>query len=318
MALLRKASRRLRTLSHRDRFERDLEEEMKFHEDMQTAKHVQEGMAPAEARALARRELGSADRFKDEVRDVRGVTWLDDIRRDVTFALRSLRRSPGFTAIAVLCLALGIGANAAIFSVINAVLLRPLPYAEPDRLVRAYETSSSFGGHGSVSPANFQDWQQQAPDLAHLTAWVAASVSLQGSAQPERIQVVAATSDLFALAGVRPLAGRPFGPGSSTKQGEVLVLGEKLWRRRFGGDPAVVGRTARIDGTSYTILAVMPAAFDFPPSAAADAWALFDPSPAVRKNRGGHFLGVAGRLRPGVSATQAQAQLQQVAARLER
>ncbi len=314
----RKAGNRLQTFSDRRRFEDDLDEEMRFHLEMEAAKHVEAGMDPEAASALARRRFGPADRFKDEVRDVRGVTWLDDIRRDVTFALRSLRRSPGFTVVAVLCLALGIGANAAIFSVINAVLLRPLPYAEPDRLVRAYETSDSFKGRGSVSPANFQDWQQQTPDLTHLTAWVAASVSLQGSAQPERIKVVAGTPDLFALAGVRPLAGRTFGPGSSTKQGEVVVLGEKLWRRRFGGDPAVVGRTARIDGTPYTILGVMPAAFDFPPNASADAWALFDPGPDVRKNRGGHFLGVAGRLRPGVSVAQAQAQLQQVAARLKR
>jgi predicted permease len=314
----RKAGSRLQTFSGRGRFENDLDEEMQFHLEMEAAKHVEEGMAPDAAAALARRQFGPADRFKDEVRDVRGVTWLDDIRRDVVFALRSLRRSPGFTAVAVLCLALGIGANAAIFSVINAVLLKPLPYAEPDRLVRAYETSKTFNGHGSVSFPNFHDWGGQISSLEHLTAWTAASVALQGSAEPERIRVVAGTSDLFALVGTRPLHGRGFAPGSTTKQGEVLVLGEKLWRRRFGGDPAVVGRAVRIDDTPYTVLGVMPAAFDFPPNEAADAWALFDPSPGARKNRGSHMLGVAGRLRPGVPVERAQAELQQVAARLER
>ena len=162
---------------------------MRFHLEMEAGKHEARGMAPEAARALARREFGQVDRFKDEVRDVRGVTWLDDIRRDVRFGLRSLRRSPGFTLVAVLCLALGIGANAAIFSVINAVLLRPLPYAEPDRLVRVYETRGDEGRTGSVSVPNYLDWQAQNSGFQDLAAWLAGNRNLQGSGGTERIRV---------------------------------------------------------------------------------------------------------------------------------
>jgi putative ABC transport system permease protein len=320
MPMLKKAANRLHTLADRGRFESDLDDEMRFHLEMEAARHVERGMSPGEAGALARREFGQIDRFKDEVRDARGVTWFDDLRRDLRFGLRSLRRSPGFTMVAVLCLTLGIGANAAIFSVLNAVLLRPLPYAQPDRLVRAYETyGGASGGQGSVSYANFHDWQEQTSGFERMAAWTEASLTLQGASEAERIKVTAATADLFPLLGVRPLLGRTFGDGQATTgKGEVVVLGEKLWRRRFGGDPSLLGRTIQLDGAPYTVLGVMPASFDFPPNGAADAWGFFDPSPAVQKNRKSHFLGVVGRLKPGVSAEQSLAQLQQVASRLER
>ena len=313
--LKKKASHRLHSLTARGQFESDLDEEMQFHLEMETAKNVERGLRPVEARELAERQFGPADRFKDEVRDVRGVTWIDDVRRDVRFGLRSLRRSPGFTVVAVLCLALGIGANAAIFSVLNAVLLRPLPYAEPDRLVRAYETFGGGKRQGSVSMANFLDWQAQTPGFERLAAWTEVSLNLQGGGSPERIPVVAGTADLFSLLGVPPLAGRTFG---KRETGNVIVLSEKLWRRRFGGDRSLVGRTIQLDGEIYTVLGVMPAAFTFPPDSVADAWGYFDPSPQTRKNRSGHMLGVVGRLKPGVTVAQSLAQLRQVAARLEK
>ncbi|HEY4588109.1 MAG TPA: ABC transporter permease, partial [Thermoanaerobaculia bacterium] len=156
---------------------------------------------------------------------------LDDFRRDAAFSLRSLRRSPAFTLVAVLCLALGIGANAAIFSVLNAVLLRPLPYAEPERLVRAYETLSGGGRRGSVSFANFLDWREQGTGFERLAAWAEGSFTLQGAGgQPEQIPVIAGTAGLFQLLGARPVAGRVFSARGET--GNVVVLSEKLWRRR--------------------------------------------------------------------------------------
>jgi putative ABC transport system permease protein len=274
---------------------------------------------PEEARALARREFGQVDRFKDEVRDVRGVTWLDDIRRDVRFGLRSLRRSPGFTVVAVLCLALGIGANAAIFSVINAVLLRPLPFAEPDRILRVYETRGDEGRTGSVSVPNYLDWLAQNSGFQDLAAWQAGSHNLQGNGGAEHIQVLEATPNLFVILGAPPLLGRAFLPGQDEPGRErIAVIGEGLWRRRFGADPSLLGRAIQLDGAPYTVIGVMPAGFDFPPGQEThDAWTLYQPSAQQKAARGSHFLAVAGRLKPGVSLDQASAQLKAVAARIE-
>ena len=321
MPLLRKASRRLQTLSDRDRFERDLEDEMKFHLEMETAKHVEQGMSPEEARTLARRELGPVDRFKDEVRDARGVTWMDDLRRDVRFGLRSLRRSPAFTLVAVLCLALGIGANAALFSVINAVLLRPLPFPEPERLVRAYETTADSGTSGVAIP-NYRDWAAQSTAFEALTAWVRGSRNLQQSGEAQRIRTVETTPNLFKMLRASPLRGRVFIPGQDEPgRSPIIVISEALWRQRFGGDPALVGRAIRLDGSPYTVIGIMPASFAFPPLAreATEAWLLYEPNPPLlAESRSAHFLNVAGRLKPGMSLEQASAQLQQIAARIEK
>jgi putative ABC transport system permease protein len=321
MPLFRKASRRLQTLSDRDRFERDLDDEMKFHLEMETAKHVEQGMSPEEARALARRELGPVDRFKDEVRDVRGVTWLDDLQRDVRFGLRSLRRSPAFTLVAVLCLALGIGANAALFSVINSVLLRPLPYPEPERLVRVYETMADSGPGGGAAVPNYRDWAAQSTAFEALTAWVRGSHNLQLSGEAQRIRTTEATPNLFRMLHARALRGRVFVPGQDEPgRSPVVVISEALWRQRFGGDPSLVGQAIRLDGAPYTVIGIMPASFAFPPLSreATDAWLLYEPQPVLAQSRSAHFLNVAGRLKPGSSLEQASAQLKQIAARIEK
>jgi hypothetical protein len=326
MRAFRKVTNRINALADRGSFERDLDDELKFHLEMETAKNVEQGMSPAAARTQAVRALGPVDQFKDEVRDARGVTWMDDVGRDVRFGLRSLRRSPAFTLVAVLCLALGIGANAALFSVINAVLLRPLPYAEPDRLVRIYESWNEGRGQGSVSVPNFRDWREQVPGFSQLAAWQAGSFNLQEAAgtpestEPERLQSVAATANLFNVLGVRPLRGRAFAPGQDQPgRDSVAVVSERLWHERFGADPSLVGRTIRLNGVPHTVVGVMPAAFDFPPGGAkTDVWTLFHPGERDANTRGNHFLAVLGRLREGVSLEQASAQLRGVAARIEK
>jgi putative ABC transport system permease protein len=311
-----KIQRRVKTLANREEFESDLDEEMRFHLEMETRKHIESGMTPAAARARAEREFGGVERFKDEVRDVRGVTWMDDMMRDVRFALRSLRRSPAFTVVAVLCLALGIGANAAVFSVLNAVLLRPLPYPEPDRVVRIYETMESFG-QGSVSLPNYRDWVEQSTGFSQLAFWANSSRNLVGSGGAERIMTVETTPNLFALLGVPPLRGRAFDPAQDDpRKARIAVVSEAFWRSRFGADPALVGRPVQLDGAPYTVVGIMPEGFDFPPGGTkADAWLLFN-DPRAEAARGAHMLGVAGRLKPGVSQEQATAQLKQVADRL--
>jgi putative ABC transport system permease protein len=155
MPSLRRFARRMRLLLGRRAFERDLEDEMRFHVEMQAAKHVERGMSPGEARAVAEREFGAFTPHKEYVRDARGLTWVDDLARDTRFSLRTLRRAPGFVTVAVLCLGLGIGANAAIFSAVNAVLLKPLPYADPDRLVELHETFTFGGGHSAATPRSW-------------------------------------------------------------------------------------------------------------------------------------------------------------------
>jgi predicted permease len=320
MPLLRHLNKRARTLADRRRFESDLEDEMKFHLEMETEKNMEKGMSPAEARARAERDFGRVDNLKDEVRDARGVTWLDDLRRDVRFGLRSLRRSPGFTIVAVLCLALGIGANAALFSVLNAVLLRPLPYPEPDRLVRIYETMEAFG-QGSVSGPNYLDWVAQSTGFESLAAWVRGSRNLQEKGNAERIRTVEATPNLFRmLHAPRPLRGRFLTPGTDVLgRDKVAVVSESFWRRRFAADPSLVGKSIQLDGAFYTVIGIMPDSFTFPALAreATEAWLLYE-APTYGNERGAHFLAVHGRLKPGVSLEQATAQLVQVAARIEK
>jgi hypothetical protein len=245
MKTLRQLARRIRLLLGRRAFERDLEDEMRFHVEMQAAKHVERGIAPDEARSMAAREFGMITRHKEEVRDARGLTWADDLGRDVRFSLRTLRRAPGFVAVALLCLGLGIGANAAIFSVVNAVLLKPLPYPEPERLVELHETFKFGGGQeawGAVSWPNFVDWREQATGFEQLAGYAWGNVSLRGAERPERLNAVSGTANLFTLLGVRPMLGRTYAPGEDQPGHErVAVLSEPLWRQAFGADSSLVG-----------------------------------------------------------------------------
>jgi putative ABC transport system permease protein len=249
----------------------------------------------------------------------RGAGWLEDLGRDVRLGLRSLLRAPAFSIVAVLCLALGIGANAALFSVLNAVLLRPLPYTEPDRLVRIYEKMST-GGQGSVSFLNFQDWQTQGTGFTGLAGYEMASRNLQGSDAPERIRACETMPGLFSILRVPPLLGRTFQGGTDEPgRDAVAVVSEELWRTRFGADPSLVGRTVRLDGLPHTVIGVMPRAFDFPPGGnATDVWLLHQVDEGRQSNRGAHYLSVIGRLKDGTSLEAATAQLVTVAARLEK
>ncbi|HJX28540.1 MAG TPA: ABC transporter permease, partial [Thermoanaerobaculia bacterium] len=246
------------------------------------------------------------------------MTGIEDLGRDIRLGLRSLLRSPAFATVAILCLALGIGANAALFSVLNAVLLRPLPFAEPDRLVRIYETMSQ--GQGSVSFPNFIDWQKRTTGFTQLAAYQMASRNLQGGDEPERIRAVEATPELFSLLRVSPLRGRAFAPGTDQPgRDPIAMISEELWRSRFGADPSLVGRTIRLDGLPHTVIGIMPGWFDFPAGGnATDVWVLHDPVEDLRNGRGAHYLSVVGRLKDGVSLEQATAQLVTVAAQIEK
>ncbi len=239
---------------------------------------------------------------------------MNTLLQDLRYALRLLIKSPGFSLIAILTLALGIGANTAIFSVVNAVLLRPLPLAEPARLVELFESKPFPAGFlGSVSAANLRDWREQNTTMEGLAASQGQSFALQGKNSPERVSGEVVSTNYFQVLGARPLLGRTFlededRAGATT----VFVISEGLWRARFSADPAIVGRSVSLDGRACTVIGVMPESFRFP-SARCQLWAPLVLTPPEWAARGNHGLQVIGRLRAGASLAQAQANLTAVA-----
>jgi putative ABC transport system permease protein len=239
--------------------------------------------------------------------------------QDMRYGMRMLMKRPGFTLIAVFTLALGIGANTAIFSVINGVLLRPLPYAESDRLVRVYEKRLKLGRQrNSVSAPDFFDWRNRNrvfEDLAAYTPW---STNLTGGEEPERLMGTVTTASLFSVLGVHPALGRAFLPEEDQPNGNrVVVLSHHLWQRRFGSDPGIVGKPIVLNGNPYTVVGVMPAGFEFP-SKETELWATLGLDPSNQEGRGSHFLDVIARLKPGVTLQQAQTNMDTVAGELEK
>ncbi|HET7563752.1 MAG TPA: ABC transporter permease, partial [Gemmatimonadaceae bacterium] len=243
---------------------------------------------------------------------------METLIHDLRLAFRSLRKTPGFTLIAVLCLALGTGATTAIFSVVNAVLLRPLPYPQPEQLVRIYEASTVKAGfHGSVAPANFLDWRRENTVFAQLAEYNTVSVNLQSDAAPERLSATTASANLFSMLRVKPELGRTFLPNEDQPgAARVAVLSDALWRTRFGADRGIIGRTITLDDQQVTVVGVMPPDFSFPATSQIDLWVprIFTADQA--STRGSHYLAVVGRLKPGVTLDAARAQMKQIAARI--
>jgi len=237
--------------------------------------------------------------------------------QDIGYFFRAVGKAPGFFAVAVLTLALGIGANTAIFSVINSVLLRPLPFHEPDRLVRLFETEAAPGRYPFAGP-DYVDWQAQNKTLeaSALFTWYRRT-KVSGSGQPESASNVQAESSFFSVLGVRPLLGRTFTPGEGASGGaRVAVISFGFWQRHFGGDAGVVNRRIELDAESYTVVGVMPSWFNYPRNA--EIWTPLDMSPQNLGARGNHSYLALARLKPGISAAQAQADLQVIASRLEK
>ena len=245
------------------------------------------------------------------------MTQLDALLHDVRYVLRQLRRAPAFTLVAVLTLALGVGATTAIFSAVHAVVLRPLPFDEPDRLVRVYESSPSTSAADEVSPKVFAAWRAGTRAFARMTAIETRSATLvDRTARPEQVAMLRTTADYFPLLGVRPLLGRAFTrdedrPGAN----HVLVLGHRYWLRRFGGDPAVVGRSVLLDAVPHTVIGVMPATLE-PPTGVADLWTPIAFTPEQETSVTVGYLDVVARLRPGTTMAVAQADAEAVMRRI--
>jgi putative ABC transport system permease protein len=325
MTLWSRVSSWLRATVRRSRVESEMDAELRFHMEAYAEDLVRGGVPREAALRRARLEFGGIENTKEECREARGVHFAETLLQDVRYGVRTMRRAPGFTLTAVLALALGMGANTAIFSVVNAVLLRPLPYEKPDRLMQVWHTppQKSFPGMPifTVSPANFLDWRTQNHSFEGMAAYGFGRYTITGSGHPETLRVVAATHGLLAILHAQPLLGRGFldGEYESGHEHEVL-LSYGLWRSYFAGNPDIVGKNIQLNGQAFTVVGVMGAEFDFPvsgdPDARAQMWkpmAWTDHERAVRDNRN---YGVIARLKDGVTLKQAQAELDAISNRL--
>ena len=238
---------------------------------------------------------------------------------DLRYAFRQLIKSPGFTVVAILTLALGIGACTAIFSVVNAVLLKPLEFPEPDRLVIIRETQLPQFPEFSVAPPNYLDWKTQSKSFEQMAAYTSADLNLTGDAEPERLTGVKATAEYFKTYGIKPVLGRTFLPEEDAPgKNRVVVLSYPFWQRLFGGTADVIGRPVQLNGEPYTIVGVAPRGFGL--ASKVDAWVpmAFDPEETANNNRGSHYINVVARLRPGVTVAQAEAEMKVLADQLAR
>jgi putative ABC transport system permease protein len=315
----------LGTTLRRARTDSEMDAELRFHLEACAEDLVRNGVPRQEALRRARLEFGGVDKTKEECREARGAHIADMLIQDLRYGARTMLRSPGFTATAVIALALGIGANTAIFSVVNAVLLRPLPFDQPDRLVQVWHTPppASFPGmhEFAVSPANFLDWRAQSRAFEGMSAYGFGRYTFTGTGHPETIRTFAATRGLLSILHARPLLGRDFLDGEyEPGHDHEVVVSYGLWRSRFGGDPEIVGQNIELNGQAFTVIGVMPPGFEFPiasdPNDRVQMWkplAWTDQERAVRDN---HNYGVVARLKDGVSLKQAQAELDAVSNRL--
>jgi putative ABC transport system permease protein len=275
------------------------------------------GLTPEAARRCALMEVGSVETVKDSTRSVRAGAILAEIGSDARYALRMMRRDWTFSAVAIVTLALGIGANTAIFSVVNGVLLKPLPYAHADRLVLAWERNLAIGKERDpVAPLNYQDWRSQNTVFDELGAYRFRGFALNDVGDPEQLQALSVSSSVFRTLGVSAVAGRVFTEEEERRRDRVVVLGHALWQRRFGGHPSAVGRSLSLNGAAFTIVGVMPATFAFPDGNAVDLYSPLIFTDDELAGRRSHTLTVIGRLKPDVTVDTATADLRAIAQRI--
>ena len=307
MRRLRAAFLRMMSLFGRRHDDRDFADELEAHLEMHVEDNVRGGMPPGEARRQALLELGGVDAAKEAHRDRRSVPFVEQAIQDVRYALRMMRRSPGFTVVVIVTMALGIGANSAMFTVINGVLLRRLPFPESDRLISVATVHQTLGPRPATWP-DYLEWRDQATQIDGLAAAWGQAFNLSGGGEPERLTGSAVTTNYFAVLGVAAQVGRAF---TSADPRNTVVISDQLWRRRFGGDPDVIGRSIDLTGVSHTVIGVMPpiSLIGLP----VELWV-----PIVTEagmDRGYPVFSVIGRLKPLSTLETARAELASIAAR---
>ena len=314
MRVIEKVKSWVRNVFRRRRVDGELEAELRAHIEMLIEENVGAGMTGDEARRRARLEVGGEEMIKENVRDERSGNGLHVLAADLKFGARQLAKSPGFTLVAILTLALGIGGTAAMFSFVNAVLLRKPPFPDAERIVQLWEVPCS-GCINGVSAMNFLDWKNQSSSFEYVVARNQRTAILSEGDKPEVVNITRAGADYFRIFGITPVLGRNFASDEDQpgKQFEVM-LSHRIWEDRFGQDTAVVGKTVRLNGQPYTVVGVLPAgSYD---REWTDVWVPLAFSPEER-TRNYHWLTVWGKLKPGVTLTQANADLGGIAARIE-
>jgi putative ABC transport system permease protein len=314
--MIREFINRLLALGRGKQVSHELDEELRFHVHKQTEANLARGMAPEEARRQALLALGGIDKTREEYRDALGFRLLEDLIRDLRYGLRQLRRSPGFSLTAVACLALGVGASTAIYSVVSAVLLKPLPFRDSARLVRVYTEFPERPGGGlsrfAVSPPEFLELRREGRAWDQIEAWTTLSANVSSTSEPVRIMVPYVTGGLMSMMGVAPQLGRMITPEDASEGAPfTLVLSHGLWQQAFGSDPSIIGRDVYFNDSKATIIGVMPAGFEFPPGLTepAGAWAPLQLTAADQKKRTNHMLSVIARLRSGLRREAARSEL---------
>jgi len=307
---------RVRALFRRKAVERELDDELRFHFEQQVEKFVQSGMPTQEARRRARLMIGGTEEIKEECRAARGVLFLENLLQELRYGLRTMRKSPGFTAVVVLTLALGIGVNTALFTILHGVLLSPLPFPRPDRLVSLWERNvvenSPFSAYNVVSGGVFADWRQATSfQQMALIGEDSANLSGDGGSLPESIGTRQCSYNLFSMLGVQPLYGRLFTEEDDhAGAAATVILTHGLWKRRYASDPAIVGKMILLDAKPYTVIGVLPAWFDYPDTRV-QLWQTVNHEVSTQDmhNRGSHRFFVTARLKDGVSVAQAYSEL---------
>src|SRR5881296_1655802 len=298
---------RLRSLFRWAQADQELDDELREHLERKTEEYVAQGMTQEEARRSARLDLGGIEQTKEKCRDARRVNRIQDSAQDVRYGLRMLRRSPGFTAVAVLTLSIGIGANTAVFTVVNGVLLRPMPFPAPDRLFLVSFTPQHgpFETNPSLADSHYLEFRRADGLFERLASFTGSGANLTGAGDPVRIRTANVTPDFFPVLRVNPAIGRGFlAEEDQPGRDHVVVLSDELWRDRFGADSRVLGKEIKLDGAGHSVIGIMPPGFGFPYDA--QAWTPL----AVRIDSHNSFSRpVVGRLKPGVSRQEAQAEL---------
>ena len=318
---------RLKGLLQINRLERDLDDELRSHIEMRTRDNLAAGMPSDEARCDAQRRFGNSTLLKEDTRAMDIIGWLETTGQNLRYAARMLRRSPGFTLVAILTLALGIGANVAIFTVVHAVLLQPLPFPHPEQLVRVYDDLLSSNTHDvGMSVPELWDLRDHSGVFQDISALVSADANLTGGDHPERIELLGTSANYFTMLSAHPQLGRIYTPADALPGfSDPVVISDAFWHRTFGADPQVLGKKIRVDSDLYTIAGVMPPGFRHPGrtlTADVDLWATTGfaaspfPSPVIRAAR--LLPGAMGRLKPGLTLAQAQAQLDNFVVQLSR